>query len=56
MFSKLYDADGNEISRKEEIPEWLLDEAYVAKRRIYNKVMNEIAKVTKDVLNKIDID
>ena len=56
MFSKLYDADGNEISRKEEIPEWLLDEDYVIKRKIYNKVMNEIAMATKNALNKIDID
>ena len=56
MFSKLYDAAGNEINRKEEVPEWLLDETYVAKRKIYNKVMNEIAKVTKNALNKIDID
>jgi len=34
MFSKLYDADGKEIKRKEEIPDWLLDEDYVNRRKI----------------------
>lgn len=50
MFSKLYDADGKEIKCKEEIPDWMLDEDYVIRRRIYNKVMNEVAKATKDAL------
>jgi len=34
MFSKLYDADGKEIKRKEEIPDWLLDENYVNRHKI----------------------
>ncbi len=55
MFSKLYDADGKEINHKEEIPDWMLEEEYAIRRKVYNKIMNEVAKATKDSLKDSDI-
>ena len=54
MFSRLYDADGREIKRKEDVPDWILDEGYVARRKIYNEVMRQMAKATKDLLDNMD--
>ena len=54
MFSKLYDADGKEINHKEDIPDWMLDEEYVIRRKVYNKIINEVAKATKDSLEDSD--
>lgn len=53
MFSKLYDADGKEIKKKEELPDWLLDENYVQKRELYKQVMNEIAKTAKKMIDEL---
>ena len=53
MFSRLYDADGREIKRKEEVPDWMLDEDYVRKRNMYNAIMTELSKTAKEAINKL---